>query len=199
MPPYSCYLVSDTLMPNICSELCGWQVLVTPWHWQGWAQEMQRWSPPLGPRKKSKVLQDPTPSPLPQLSQPPPGTRLDLRLNHWQLLKSGVTCRPLHMQFFLLESSFLPWASAARALRLAQIPAPVGRNPQTTCALSPPLMRILQRRFVAHRIKSKFCEGPLQESRTHNSGIVWSLDSEDRTDWVKTPALPLPAGRSWAS
>lgn len=164
---------------------------------------MQKRSPCLGPKRKSKVLQDPPP----HLSQPPPGTRLNLRLNHWQLLKSRVTCRPSHMQFFLLESSFLPWASAAHAPRLAKIPTPMGSNPQTTksqlglfgfsqpaCALFSPLMRILQRRLMAHRIKSKFCEGPLQESRTHNSGIVGSLGSEDYTDWVKIPALSLPAG-----
>ena len=52
------------------------------------------------------------------------------KINYWQLLKS-----PLHVQFSLLESSFLPRANAAHTPGLTQIPAPVGSNTQTTQAV----------------------------------------------------------------
>lgn len=142
-------------MPHTCSELCGSQVLVIPRPWQGWAPELLRSSPCSGRRKKSSDSLSASTLTSSSTWNPP---QSPAKMNYWHLWKSGVTCRLLHIKFFLLESSFLPRASAAQAPRLIQIPAPVGSNPQTTksqrrpfglsqlsCALSPsPLLETLK-------------------------------------------------------
>lgn len=123
--------VSGTLIPDVCSELCGSPELTTPTHWQA---EPQRCGDDLharnaggGPKSfRTWLLLCLNTHLNPDLEAP----RSLAKVNYWQLLKS-----PLHVQFSLLESSFLPRANAAHTPGFTQIPAPVGSNTQTTQAV----------------------------------------------------------------